>query len=178
MGDYAVTKVILKVKAEFQKDLADFIAIEKDLEWDNDETVYEEFWQKLGVNPFYYQRYPFCSGSFHAYTTSLGTSDDHDGSDFYIDNQHTTRFEDGLWFVEFSSKVGRHSEFKDHVIPLIADAWIGLYGDEYCINPDKYSHNPELIVSSNPSTQFVIENFLEEYHAEPKQEDRCGSFVW
>lgn len=174
MGDYAVTKIILKLKPQFQKDLADFISIEKDLDWSNDEKVYEKFWEKLGVSPFYYQRYPFSSGSFHAYTTALGTSDDHAGSDFYTDNNYTTRFEDGLWFVEFSSKVGHHSEFKDCIVPLIADAWIGLYGDEYVKHPEKISYKKELIFSSNPTTQIVIDNFLEQYNEEPIEVEEYG----
>ena len=167
MGDYAITKIILKVKPEFQKPIKDFIDIEKsfdklNLPWEEFESLYTQFWESIGVPSFYYERFPFCSGSFHAYTTSLGTSDEHDGSSFYIDNKYTTRFEDGFWFVEFSSKVGKHTEFYDKVVPIIADAWVGLYGDEYSYTPDKLVNKKELIISSDFKTQDIISSFLTE----------------
>lgn len=165
MGDYAITKVILKVKKECQKPLKDFIDIEKSIDWEN-QKAYSEFWNSLGVSSFYYERFVFGQGSFHAYTTALGKSEVHKESDFYIDDQYTTRFEDGFWFVEFSSKVAQHRHFLDKVVPSIADAWIGLYGDEYSYKPEKIEKNKELIFSFNPSTQTVIDNFLDQYNKE------------
>lgn len=172
MGDYAITKIILKIKPKFKKPLQNFIDIEKrlgdlNLGWEEHEALYTKFWESIGVSSFYYERYPFSAGSYHAYNTSLGTSDDHEGSNFYIDDKFTTRFEDGFWFVEFSSKVGKHSEFTTKVIPIIADAWVGLYGDEYSYNPTKIINNRELIVSNNTETQSIIQQFLiEEVDAE------------
>lgn len=165
MGDYAITKIILKIKPEFQKPIKDFIDIEKsfdklNLPWKEFESLYTKFWEGIGVPSFYYERFPFCSGSFHAYTTSLGTSDEHDGSAFYIDDNYTTRFKDDLWFVEFSSKVGKHFEFYEKVVSIIADAWVGLYGNEYSGNPTKLIHNRELIRSSDIETQNIINEFL------------------
>lgn len=174
MGDYAVTKIILKVKPKFQEPLKNFIEIEKGLEdlnlpWHEYEAYYRNFWESIGISSFYYERYPFSSGSYHAYHTALGSSDDHVGSEFYIDSNNNTRFEDGFWFVEFSSKVGRHSEFTNDVVPKIADAWIGLYGDEYISHPEKLTYNSELIYSFNPTIQQIIDNFKEEYNEEPSK---------
>lgn len=174
MGDYAITKIILKVKKDFQRNLKDFIEIEKNLDYYKDFSSYQDFWASLGVHPFYYENYVFGSGSYHAYTTALGTSDIHKGSDFYINDNYTTRFEDGFWFVEFSSKLKDHSEFANRIVPIIADAWIGLYGDEYIKHPEKISHKKELIFSSNPTTQIVIDNFLEQYNEEPIEVEEDG----
>lgn len=175
MGDYAITKVILKVREEYQQPLKNFIEIEKTLHWE-DEEAYSEFWNSINISSFYYQMFVFNKGSFHAYTTSLGTSEVHKESDFYIDDKYTTRFEDGFWFVEFSSKIAEHRHFIDNVVRMIADAWVGLYGDEYSHIPEKIEFKKELIKSSNITTQNVINNFLEEYNKTyPKQkpEDWC-----
>lgn len=162
MGDYAITKIILKVKKEYQEKLEAFINFNKSN--GVQEEDYSKFWDSLDTLPFYYQDYVFGKGSSHAYTTSLGDSDYHDDSDFYVDDKFTTRFEDGFWFVEFSSKVGRHYEFYQRVVPYIADAWLGLTGDEYSPNPTRLSLNPELIVSSIASTQNIIHHFRKEYN--------------
>lgn len=172
MGDYAITKVILKVKEEYRKQLELFHAVEPFVNEKNySEEPYKAFWKSVGIEPFYYQDYVFGCGSFHAYTTALGSSSSHEGSDFYTDDKYTTRYKDGLWFVEFSSKVGYHSEFKDDVLPLLADGWIGLYGNEYSRIPTQLHFNPELIVSEDEETQCVINNFLKQYNEEPVVEE-------
>lgn len=183
MGDYAITKVILKVKKEYQQTLKDFIEIEKQLDWDSDETAYAEFWSKLGVTPFYYQRYPFGCGSFHAYTTSLGTSDCHRSSDFYVNEEnfnYKTFFKDGFWFVEFSSKVGQHLHFLENVVPHISDAWIGLYGNEYSYKPELYAHNEELMLSEDTAVKEKLSSFIKEVdeymNLKPSEEERYGWF--
>ena len=164
MGDYAITKIILKVKKEYQQTLKYFIDNEKSLEYDG-YASYKEFWEDLGItNDLYYESYPFSSGSFHAYTTILGDSDVHKTSNFYIDTSYTTRFEDGFWFVEFSSKVNKHDEFYNLVVPKIADAWVGLTGGEYHDKPDKLVNNLELITSNNKNTQIIIEEFLTQFN--------------
>lgn len=164
MGDYAITKIILKVKKEYQQTLKYFIDNEKSLEYDG-YASYKEFWEDLGItNDLYYYDYPFNSGSFHAYTTILGDSDVHKTSNFYIDTNFTTRFEDGFWFVEFSSKVNNHDEFYNLVVPKIADAWLGLTGGEYHDKPDKLVNNLELITSNNKNTQIIIEEFLTQFN--------------
>lgn len=176
MGDYAMTKIILKVKPEYQDSLKTFIEFEKclddlNLPWKEHEAHYTDFWESIGISSFYYESYVFSSGSFHAYTTSLGRSSEHEGSDFYVDDKYTTRFSDGLWFVEFSSKVGQHSHFTDVVVPKIADAWLGLYGDEYRTYPERLNFNEELIVSSIPETQIIIDSFREEYNYKEDEDD-------
>lgn len=169
MGDYAISKIILKIKKEYQKPLEDFIELEQHLEdlklpWQEYDAYYTKFWNSIGIDSFYYERYPFSAGSYHAYTTTLGNSDSHAGSDFYVDSNFTTRFKDGLWFVEFSSKVGHHRHFIDEVVPIIADAWLGLYGDEYRTDPDRLSLNNEQIVSDDPEIQNIIDLFRDEYN--------------
>lgn len=183
MGDYAITKVILKVKKEYRQTLEDFIEIEKQLEWDSDETAYKEFWSKLGVAPFYYQRYPFGCGSAHAYTTSLGTSDCHCTSDFYASKEnfkYKTFFKDVFWFVEFSSKVGQHLHFLEEVVPQISDAWLGLYGDEYSYKPTLYAHNEEWMISNDIVVKEKLSRFINEVdeymNLKPDEEERYGWF--
>lgn len=170
MGDYAITKIILKVKKEYQEDLKYFISHEKASSYDYHtlnmpDNPYTEFWESLGItDDLYYESYPFSSGSFHAYTTILGNSDVHETSNFYIDTSFTTRFEDGFWFVEFSSKVNNHDEFYNLVVPKIAVAWVGLTGGEYQDKPDKLVNNLELITSNNKNTQIIIEEFLTQFN--------------
>lgn len=166
MGDYAITKIILKIKPEYQQKLNNFIDF-KDLNPCNT-LDYDLFWESLDTLPFYYQGYVFGKGSSHAYTTSLGDSDIHIGSDFYVNDRDKTRFGDGFWFVEFSSKVGRHREFLDRVVPYIADAWVGLYGDEYSRIPSQLQLNRELVVSTDPVIQKVISDFIIDFDKDYK----------